>query len=80
MMINTPNEEHKKAIEMAINKLVNYATEKKLMQDTFLAKCVNDHENEDQTNNSQETNVLKIIKTYSNSENQDPLVEVNLGT
>ena len=68
-MINTQNEEHKKAIEMAINKLVNYATEKKLMQDTFLTKCVNDHENEDQTNNSQETNVLKTIKIDSNSEN-----------
>ena len=79
-MINTQNEEHKKAIEMAINKLVNYATEKKLMQDTFLTKCVNDHENEDQTNNSQETNVLKTIKIDSNSENHDPLVEVNLGT
>ena len=45
MMINTPNKEHKRAIEMAINKLGNYATEKKLMQDTFLAECVNDHEN-----------------------------------
>ena len=80
MMINTSNKEHKKAIEMAINKLVKYATEKKLMQDTFLAECVNDHENEDQTNNSQETSVLKTIKTDSNSENQDSLVEVNLGT
>jgi hypothetical protein len=68
-MINTSNKEHKKAIEMAINKLVNYATEKKLMQDTFLAECVNDHENEDQTNNGQETSVLKTIKTDSNSEN-----------
>jgi hypothetical protein len=80
MMINTPNEEHKKAIEMAINKLMNYATEKKLMQDTFLAECVNDHENEDQTKIGQETNVLKQIKTDSKSENQDPLIEVNLGT
>ena len=79
-MINTSNKEHKKAIEMAINKLVKYATEKKLMQDTFLAECVNDHENEDQTNNSQETSVLKTIKTDSNSENQDSLVEMNLGT
>jgi hypothetical protein len=51
MMINTSNKEHKRAIEMAINKLVNYATEKKLMQDTFLAECVNEQENEDQTNN-----------------------------
>ena len=79
-MINTPNKEHKKAIEMTINKLVNNATEKKLMQDTFLAECVIVHENEDQTNNGQETSVLKTIKTYSNSENQDPLVEMNLGT
>jgi hypothetical protein len=47
MTINTPNEKHRKAKEMAINKLVNYATEMKLMQDTFLAKYVNDHENED---------------------------------
>ena len=54
-MINTPNEEHKKAIEMAINKLVNYATEKKLMQDTFLAECVNDHEN-------RESRFLKLMK------------------
>jgi hypothetical protein len=46
-MINTPNKEHKRAIEMVINKLVNYATEKKLMQGTFLAKCVTNHENED---------------------------------
>ena len=96
MMINTPNKEHKRAIEMAINKLVNYATEKKLMQDTFLAECVNEQENEDQTNNGQEcvneqknedqanngqeTSVLKTIKTDSNSENQDPLIEVNLST
>ena len=65
---------------MAINKLMNYATEKKLMQDTFLAECVNDHENEDQTKIGQETNVLKQIKTDSKSENQDPLIEVNLGT
>ena len=79
-MINTPNKEYKRAIEMAINKLVNYAIEKKLMQDTFLAKCVNEQENEDQTNNGQETSELKTIKTYSNSENQDPLIEVNLGT
>ena len=79
-MINTPNKEHKRAIEMAINKLVNYAIEKKLMQDTFLAKCVTDHENKDQTNNGQETSNLKTIKIDSNSENQDPLVEVNLGT
>ena len=79
-MINTPNKEHKKAIEMAINNLVNYATKKKLMQDTFLAECVNEQENEDQTNNGQETSVLKTIKTDSNSENQDPLIEVNLGT
>ena len=53
-MINTSNKEHKKAIEMAINKLVNYAIEKKLMQDTFWAECVNEQENEDQTNNGQE--------------------------
>ena len=81
---------------MAINKLVNYATEKKLMQDTFLAECVNEQENEDQinngqecvneqekedqANNGQETSVLKTIKIDSNSENQDPLIEVNLGT
>ena len=69
MMINTPNEEHKMAIEMAINKLVSYATEKKLMQDTFLARCVIDHEHMDQTNIGQGTNVLKQIKTNSNSEN-----------
>ena len=68
-MINTPNEKHRKAKEMAINKLVNYAIEMKLMQDTFLVEYVNDHENEDQTNNSQETSVLKTIKTDSNSEN-----------
>ena len=36
-MINIPNKEYKRDIEMAINKLVNYATEKKLMQDTFMA-------------------------------------------
>jgi hypothetical protein len=53
-MINTPNKEHKRAIEMAINKLVNYAIEKKLMQDTFLVECVNEQENEDQTNNGLE--------------------------
>jgi hypothetical protein len=47
---------------MAINKLVNYATEKKLMQDTFLAECVNEQENEDQTNNGQETSVFKNNK------------------
>ena len=96
MMINTPNKEYKRAIEMDINKLVNYAIEKKLMQDTFLAECVNEQENEDQTNNGQEcvseqeiedqanngqeTSVLKTVKTDSNSENQDPLIEVNLGT
>jgi hypothetical protein len=80
MMINTLNKEHKRAIEMGINKLVNYTTEKKLMQDTFLAECVTNHENEDQTNNGQETSDLKTIKIDSNSENQDPLVEVNLGT
>ena len=96
MMINTPNKEHKKAIEMAINNLVNYATKKKLMQDTFLVECVNEQENEDQTNNGQvcvneqekkdqanngqETSVLKTIKIDSNCENQDPLIEVNLGT
>ena len=68
-MINTPNEKHRKAKEMTINKLVNYAIEMKLMQDTFLAEYVNDHENEDQTNNGQETNVLKTIKINSNSEN-----------
>ena len=68
-MINTPNEKHRKAKEMAINKLVNYAIEMKLMQDTFLVEYVNDHENEDQTNNGQETNVLKTIKINSNSEN-----------
>ena len=79
-MINIPNKEYKRDIEMAINKLVNYATEKKLMQDTFLAECVNKQENEDQTNNGQETSVLKTIKTNSNSENQDLLIEVNLGT
>jgi hypothetical protein len=80
MMINTPNEEHERAIEMAINNLVSYTTEKKLMQDTFLAKCVSDHEHMDQTNIGQGKNVLKQIKTDSNSENQDPLIEVNLGT
>ena len=80
MMINTPNKEYKRAIEMAINKLVNYAIEKKLMQDIFLVECVTDHENEDQKNNGQETSILKTIKTDSNNENQDPLVEVNLGT
>ena len=96
MTINTLNKEHKRVIEMAINKLVNYATEKKLMQDTFLAECVNEQENEDQTNNGQEcvneqknedqanngqeTSVLKTIKTDSNSEIQDPLIKVNLGT
>jgi hypothetical protein len=37
MMISTPNKELKRAIEMAISKLVSYATKKKLMQDTFLA-------------------------------------------
>ena len=79
-MINTPNKEHKRAIEMAINKLMNYTTEKKLMQDTFLAECVTDHKNEDQTNNGKETSDLKTIKIDSNSENQDPLVKVNLGT
>ena len=67
-MINTPNKEHKRAIEMAINKLVNYATEKKLIQDTFLAECVNEQEIEDQTNNGQETSELKTIKTDSNNE------------
>ena len=80
MMINTPNKEYKRAIEMAINKLVNYATEKKLMQDTFLAECVSEQKIEDQTNNSQETSELKTIKIDSNSEDQDPLIEVNLGT
>ena len=79
-MINTPNKEHKRAIEMTINKLVNYTTEKKLMQDIFLVECVTDLKNEDQTNNGQETSDLKTIKIDSNSENQDPLVEVNLGT
>jgi hypothetical protein len=64
MMINTPNKEHKRAIEMAINKLVNYATEKKLIQDTFLAECVNEQEIEDQTNNGQETSELKTIKRF----------------
>jgi hypothetical protein len=63
-MINTPNKEHKRAIEMAINKLVNYATEKKLIQDTFLAECVNEQEIEDQTNNGQETSELKTIKRF----------------
>uniref|UniRef100_A0A2N9IAB2 Reverse transcriptase domain-containing protein n=1 Tax=Fagus sylvatica TaxID=28930 RepID=A0A2N9IAB2_FAGSY len=43
-------------------------------------ECVNEQENEDQANNGQETSVLKTIKTDSNSENQDPLIEVNLGT
>ena len=80
MMINTPNEEHKMDIEMAINKLVSYAIEKKIMQNTFLARCVSDHEHMDQTNIGQGTNVLKKIKTDSDSENQDPLIEVNLGT
>ena len=79
-MINTLNKEHKRAIEMGINKLVNYTTEKKLMQDIFLVECVTDLKNEDQTNNGQETSDLKTIKIDSNSENQDPLVEVNLGT
>uniref|UniRef100_A0A2N9EJ07 Reverse transcriptase domain-containing protein n=1 Tax=Fagus sylvatica TaxID=28930 RepID=A0A2N9EJ07_FAGSY len=43
-------------------------------------ECVSEQENEDQENNGQETSVLKTIKTDSNSENQDPLIEVNLGT
>jgi hypothetical protein len=78
---------------MAINKLVNYATEKKLMQDNFLAECVNEQENEGQTNNGQDCvceqkiedqvnngQETSVLKTDSNNENQDPLIEVNLGT
>ena len=63
---------------MAINKLMNYATKKKLMQDTFLAECVNDHENEDQTKIGQETNVLKQIKTDSKSWSESWYTKVNI--
>ncbi len=80
MMISTPNKEHKRAIKMAISKLVSYTTEKKLMQDTFLVECVNNHEHIDQDKIGPEVSNVKQVKGDSNSENQDPLIEVNLGT
>ena len=79
-MISTPNKELKRAIEMAISKLVSYATKKKLMQVTFLAECVNDHKQIDQDKIGLETSNVKQIQADSNSENQDPLIEVNHGT
>ena len=79
-MISTPNTKHKRAIEMAISKLVSYTTEKKLMQDTFLVECVNSHEHIDQDKIGPEVSNVKQVKGDSNSEHQDPLIEVNLGT
>ena len=80
-MLNKPtNIKKKKAIDLALRKLVGFVTEKRLEQNSQFAECNTQPKNGQGSMGQEQISTHPIRMDDIKEEVQDPLVEVNLRT